>query len=191
MIFCISLILCLACSKSKTESDFMPITFNVVDSLLADDYHDLELGIRLNPPLNCLPVETELLDSLQTKIEASDSLTIKFKQIFMNLETGFSCILSTFESDQSTEEIMKIYHQDFISQHDNLILDESLFSHNGLNFQQYILRRENFISIVLLTQNNQQAFVINYMIPMAFYEDLVAAIESSIGTINKTEEDKT
>lgn len=179
----------LGCTKQQSAAKKDDITFKVDQTLLAEKHICSALGISFQPPLNWESISPDMLETIKNNIIASqDSAQINLIPItiFMNMEKSFTCFLSVLESELLLEDVQDNYLAEFRSIHQDLDLQEGSFSHNGLDFHQITFVKDDFISIKLISANNdQKTFMVEYLVPAKYYQEELHPIESSIGTIKK------
>ena len=177
------------CTKEQATTKFAEISFNVDQSQLAEEYICSDTGISFHPPKNWEQISSELLISVKENLIASkdtSDINIVPLNVFMNMEKSFTCFLSTFDNELLTKDICDNYINEFRMKNQDLSINEGSYSHNGLDFHQFIFTKDDHITIKLITKvNNQKIIMIDYIVPSKNYEEELRAIESSIGSIKK------
>ena len=179
----------LGCAKEKVTTKFAEIIFNVDQSLLEEEYICSDAGISFHPPKNWEQISSELLisvkENLITSKDTSD-INIVPLNVFMNMEKSFTCFLSTFDNELLAKDTCDNYINEFRMKNQDLSINEGSFSHNGLDFHQFIFTKDDIITINLFVViKDQKVIMIDYIIPSKYYEEALRAIESSIGSIKK------
>ncbi len=178
------------CAKEQEPTDLTEISFTVDRSLLSDEYICTNSKISFSPPINWKPISPQLLNLTKENVKASKDtakVNILPLNVFMDMENSFTCFLSTFESELLADDILNYYSNELKTSNEDIQFNEGSFSHNGFDFHQFIFTKDEFITIKLIAEDGQQKnFMIDYILPAESYEELLRSIESSIGTINKT-----
>ncbi len=186
-------IMIMGCAKEQATTKFAKITFNVDQSQLAEEYFCPDVGISFHPPKNWKQISLELLNSVKDNLVTSkdtSNINIIPLNVFMNMEKSFTCFLSTFDNELLARETIGNYINEFKMNSPDMKLNEGSFSHNSLDFHQFIFTKDDIITIKLIAAKNEhEVFMIDYILPTRYYEKEIRAIESSIGTIKKQKEE--
>ncbi|MDP8267913.1 MAG: hypothetical protein P9L97_04215 [Candidatus Tenebribacter davisii] len=182
-------VLILACEKKQVSTNFAEVSFTVDKSLLSEEYHCTNAGISFYPPINWDQISLQLLNSIKENLSVSIDTTgvvIIPLNVFMDMESSFTCFLSTIESTFMADETINNYIAELKMSNYDLKFNAGLFSYNGFDFHQLIFTKDELITIKLIAANSEQKiFMIDYILPVRFYEKELRSIESSIGTIKK------
>lgn len=172
----------LSCTQKEKTTKFSNVTFEVNDSLLAEEFCCADLKLNFKPPLGWKEVNFETLESIKANaLMSQDTLQISVVplKIFINRELSFTCFVSSLNSNFIDDYITK-----FLELNNNLQINEAQFSHNVIDFHQLIFSKNGLITIKLIVKgSDNKSFMIDYIMPAKHYEENLHAVESSIGTI--------
>ena len=183
----IAIITICGCVKDQAGTKFAEVSFNIDRALLEEEVVFSELGISFNPPKGWESTSPNLLDSLKASFEFQNELPdldIELNNAIMNLEKSFVCFVWIIKSDLLAEDIQNNYLDFFRNTNPDLQLNEGAFAHNKMDFRQITFVKDDFITIKLLTSSdNENVFMLDYVLPTRNYEEELRSIESSIGSI--------
>jgi hypothetical protein len=114
----------------------------------------------------------------------SSNIIIEPVNVFLDNERSFTCFLSIIDNELSDDSIINKYIAEFKLKNQDLKINEGLFAHNDLDFHQLSFSKDDIVTIKLIAENSMnKTFMIDYILPLKFYEEELRSIESSIGTI--------
>jgi len=184
MVLVLSLV---GCAKEQATTKFAEVTFAVDRTLLSQEYISSETGISFNPPKNWKQVSPQLMISIKENTQTmrdSSNIKIELIDVFMNNERSFTCWLSAINNELSDDSLIKGYIEEFKLINKDIKINQGLFSHNDVNFNQLLFSKDDLVTIKLIAENSMnKTFMIDYILPLKFYEEELRSIESSIGTI--------
>ena len=182
-------IILMGCAKEQQQVDYTEVSFTVNRSLLSNEYISKEAEISFSPPINWKPISPQLLSSIKENVKASKDtadVAILPLNVFMDMESSFTCFLSIFNSSSRAEQTITYYLNELRTSNENYQTNEGSFSHNGFDFHQLIFTKDELITIKLIATNSEDKnFMIDYILPAKAYENELRSIESSIGTIKE------
>ena len=189
VVIVLSILALFNCSNKTPGNDKDQILFNVDSLLLDSTYLNSELGISFHPPKDWKTISNELMESIKANTETlSDSINIDLQKVFMNKDISAFCIISAF-AGYSSRELVEDYIFEIKKRNSEKSIKEGSFSHNGFEIRQlFIFDQEKVILKLIVQSQNNKKFLIDYIIPMKFYEKNLRAIESSIGSLIKSEQ---
>ncbi len=175
------------CSNKKPENKKEQILFNVEQSLLDSIYTNSELEITFSPPKNWNPISIELMESIAANTEIlSDSIRIKLQKVFMNKDISAFCFVSKLEGNYPNPKLIENYIQVIKKKNAGKSINKASFDHHNFKIEQLmIFDRENINLKLIVRSQEQKNFLLDYIIPMKFYEDNLRVIESSIGSLSQ------
>ena len=183
----IAIITICGCVKEQADTKFAEVSFNIDRALLEEEVVFSELGISFNPPKGWESTSPNLLDSLKASFEFQNELPdldIELNNAIMNLEKSFVCFVWIIKSDLLAEDIQNNYLDYFRNTNPDLQLNKGAFAHNKMDFRQITFVKDDFITIKLLTSSDDEnVFMLDYVLPTRNYEEELRSIESSIGSI--------
>ncbi len=184
-------VMILSCTKEQANTaEFTEVTFSVDRSLLSNEYICSDVNISFYPPLGWEQISPVLMTAIKMKLKASQDttgVTILPLNVFMDKEKSFTCFISIFNSEFPADETVENYLNEIRLKNIDLNITEGTFAHNGLDFHQLTFTKGDKITVKLIAINNEQkVFMIDYAVPSKYYEEELRTIESSIGTIKKT-----
>lgn len=169
------------CVPKEDSTQFTKVSFQVNDSLLAEEFCCNDSELKFRPPLGWQEVNYETLESIKANAMAlQDSLQINAipLKIFIDQKKSFTCFVSTLSSDH-----VEGYISRFFEINKDLQINEAKFFHNGIDFHQLIFSKKGKVTIKLISVGIEKSFMIDYIVPVNLYEENLRIIESSIGTI--------
>ena len=186
----ISLIL-LNCAKDKNKEELETLVFNIDSLLIGEQYTNPEIGISFCPPKEWNQLSSKLMTSIEQSLqemEDSSSVDIILQDVFLNQINSCICFLSTFQKTITAKQIRDAYLTELLAGDIQGSVTEGSYLHNGLNIRQLIHVQDDQITIKLVCiSDDENIFMLDYIVPAQFYEQNIRAIESSLGTINKGE----
>ncbi|HHE39289.1 MAG TPA: hypothetical protein ENL20_12055 [Candidatus Cloacimonetes bacterium] len=179
------------CSNKKQGNDKDQIIFHVDSLLLDSTYTNSKLEIDFKPPKNWKVISDELMESIKANTETiSDSINIDLQKVFMNKDISGFCFISTFEENYHSRNFVKDYILEIKKKNSEKSIKEGNFLYNDFKIMQLSIFDQDNINLKLIIQSQKQkTFLIDYIIPMKFYEDNLRAIESSIGSLSNKEKE--
>ena len=182
-----------ACGKEKTSDEHIAnkLSFKINKALLGTQYKDEQLGIIFSPPLGCKQMPDETLDQARTKLEKLDfpieGLSVNLKQFFLDKETGSACVLSQLaglSQDSLGMRRLELYVGAFSNKFETADVSTAEFEHNGFLIHQVLVITKKTVTFKLVVpQTENDSLELSYIIPRQFYQKMVEAIESSIGSL--------
>ncbi len=193
LIVLISIIL-LNCTKDKEREELETLVFNVDSLLIGEQYTNPEIGISFCPPKEWNQLSSDLMTSIEQSLqemEDSSSVDIILQNVFLNQQNSCICFLSTFQKTMPATEIRNTYLTELYAGDIQGSVTEGSYLHNGFKIRQLIHVQDDQVTIKLICiSDEEQIFMLDYIVPSQFYEQNIRSIESSIGTINKREDVK-
>ena len=175
------------CAKEQATTQYAEVAFTVDYTLLSQEYISSETSISFNPPKNWKQVSSQLMISIKENTQTmrdSSNIIIEPVNVFLDNERSFTCFLSIIDNELSDDSIINKYIAEFKLKNQDLKINEGLFAHNDLNFHQLSFSKDDIVTIKLIAENSlNKTFMIDYILPLKFYEEELRSIESSIGTI--------
>ncbi len=182
--------LVVACYSSDDKgATARQLSFEVVDSLLEPVYEVESAGKSFRPPVGFVPLPDSFFAILQEKFTqiVSPEVKVDFVQFFFDKRHSAGLIVSTIHELNLTGDtvtfvenyrlsLVDTYGEDHITAGDYWV--DSIYVKNFLVMDSVHVR---FQLICLSTEDD--ALELQYVVPRAFYSDLVKSLESSIGTL--------
>lgn len=178
--------------ENKRSDDFQNIVFDVNTNLLSTKRSIINNKLELRMPIDYSKIDDDKFHIVKKTIE-SDSAAF-FNMALLNVfnsPNGSYSVISKIVSDKNVfEEVDSTYYALLteISKAKNII--KSKVKVNGIDVIQYIISTNDKVMIKLILNVENSFYQIDYIIPLKYYEKELRSIESSIGSIFKTKEDK-
>jgi hypothetical protein len=181
------------CGSSQDASSARRVTFDIVDSLLGQEYQIVGAGKSFCPPLGFLPVPDTVLAGMRVRLQESLGPRggVELAQIFFDSAAQAGVMVSimhgvTLTSDTGAffaryrQSLHEMYRDDQVKEGEYWV--EDVFVKN------YLITDTNTVRFQLICCSDKDAAVeLTYFAPSNQYPDLIKHFESSIGTIRLTQ----
>lgn len=176
--------------KSKDDSGFEEITINVDQSRIGNEFVEMNLKFKFNPPKGWLLKPSELTEKIVSREksdkEAGDSFIYKPLYIFFSDSTKGILTLGTIEKNDSTKTPIQIqrYQNELIARFGKDNVEIRNFIKDKIIFSQLTITKHSIITKKLIFKNIDGNYLqFDYTLQKDIQEVEEKAIESSLGTL--------
>jgi len=166
------------------------MTFQVNQSLLGEKYIDDQLGFSFSPPKGCTKMPSNMVEQVKGELNkysvSFDLLVLEPKQFFLNEDERFICLLTKIPSLSLSDSSINFYQQvvENVAK-DNTVQRSSYKYRDFLIYQNLIISKEMINFKLLIPQQANKSFQLDYIVPKPIYTTKIEVIESSIGSLLK------
>ena len=183
----------LGCGSSQDANSTRNMTFDIVDSLLGQEYRIVGTGKSFCPPLGFITVPDTVLAAMRSRLQKSlgSHGGVELAQIFFDSTAIAGVMVSimrglTLTSDTGT--FFARYRQSLHEIHQDGQVKEGEYWIGDIFVKNYLITGTNTVRFQLICLSNKDASVeLTYFAPSNQYPDLIKHFESSIGTIRLTQ----
>lgn len=190
IIFCC--IFTVSCNKNNDNDaksvKVSPVSFNVDTKIISQENTIDEYNLCYSVPKNAVIVSNVDIKKINENLaKISDSRFVTdYKKIYLDKQAGLICSVGQSSNinhdnlDSSFNDLYSYYVKTFTTAK----IDKSTFLHNELLMNQLIVANESFVLFRIFVETPDLKIIeFNYLAPKVKYPEVVASIESSIGTI--------
>ncbi len=181
LILTFSVIVIASCGHQQPSDN--TISFRINEELLSDSvFSSRDEILRLQPP-----IDWERLSSGDSIYEVfAEVMQDKLDAVFVDAKTQASLIISEVSADEmlAMEKVFKNPDIYYNSNNKWLSVQHGDFKYNSYQINQIVLQNHDIVIYKLFTSRMGKTYEINYSVPRAYAEEILRAVESSIGSIN-------
>lgn len=185
-----SVILSFNSCKSKNESGYEEITIDVDNSRIGNEFVEMNLKFKFNPPKAWLLKPSELTEKIVSRQnslkESGDSFLYKPMYVFFSDSTKGILTVGSIESNDSLKSPVQIqrYLDEVIARFGKNNVTVKNFVKDKIMISQLTITKQSIVSMKIVFRNNEGVFVqFDYTMQKDDLEKEEKAIESSLGTL--------
>lgn len=178
--FCLIFVFFSCNSKKQDADNIVEMEFQIVDSLLNDDYILINNSVKMKVPANWTE-NNELIEPLQAKLNVANPYELSIQKCFMDETTKTILLISSIENLKNDQYETFIYKLKSVKT-DNL--NYCQYSYKEMIFDQVFSQDSVSINLKLMVYKEAKSkFQLDFIIPVQIYPVISRKIESSIGSI--------
>ncbi len=159
------------------------ISFRVNQDLLSDTvFTTSDEMLRLQPPQNWAQLSSN--DTIY--LVFAEVMQHKLEAVFIDTKTEASLLISEVSADEmlAMEQVFENPDLFYNSNNNWLSVQHGDFKYNSYQIDQIVLQNHDIVIYKLFASRMGKTYEINYSVPRAYAEQILRAVESSIGSIN-------
>lgn len=159
------------------------ISFRVNQELLSETvFSTKDELLRLQPPQNWVQLNSN--DTVYMVF--AEVMQHKLAAVFLDAKTEASLLISEVSADEmlAMEQVFENPDLYYNSNNNWLSVQHGDFNYNSYQINQIVLQNQDIVIYKLFASRMGKTYEINYSVPRAYAEQILRAVESSIGSIN-------
>jgi hypothetical protein len=176
--------------KSKDDSGYEELTINVDNSRIGNEFVDMNLKFKFNPPKGWLLKPSELTEKIVSRQksdkEGGNGFVYKPIYIFFSDSTKGILTLGTVEKNDSSKTPIQIqrYQDEIIARFGKDNIEIRNFIKDKIMFSQLTITKQSIITKKLIFKNIDGNYLqFDYTLQKDILDVEEKAIESSLGTL--------
>lgn len=172
-----------AASCGHQQPNDNTISFRVNQELLSDSvFSSRDEILVLQPPVDWARLNSN--DSIYGVF--AEVMQHKLEAVFIDAKTEASLLISEVSADEmlAMEQVFENPDSFYNKNNNWLSVQHGDFKYNSYHINQIVLQNHDIVIYKLFASRMGKTYEINYSVPRAYAEEILRAVESSIGSIN-------